>query len=146
VLPPDNPLGIGSIVDLRTKRPRIVPREPEAGTSVLLALLLAQAGIDLQSLSLLPEVARSQTDVGLAVLEGRADAGLAVEAVARQLRLTFVPLQRERYDLVVDRRAYFEPPFQALLAFVRTQPFRARAEALGGYDVSALGTVRFNGP
>jgi excisionase family DNA binding protein len=146
VLPPDNPLGIQSIADLRAKRPRIVPREPEAGTSVLLALLLAREGIDPGELSLLPQVARSQTDVGLAVLEGRADAGLAVEAVARQLRLAFVPLHRERYDLVVDRRAYFEPPFQALLAFARSQPFRDRAAALGGYDVSALGTVRFNGP
>jgi excisionase family DNA binding protein len=146
VLPPDNPLGIQSIADLRAKRPRIVPREPEAGTSVLLALLLAREGIDPGELALLPQVARSQTDVGLAVLEGRADAGLAVEAVARQLRLAFVPLHRERYDLVVDRRAYFEPPFQALLAFARSQPFRDRAAALGGYDVSALGTVRFNGP
>ena len=146
VLPADNPLGIQSIADLRAKRPRIVQREPEAGTSVLLALLLAREGIDSGELSLLPQVARSQTDVGLAVLEGRADAGLAVEAVARQLRLAFVPLHRERYDLVVDRRAYFEPPFQALLAFARSQPFRDRAQALGGYDVSALGTVRFNGP
>jgi excisionase family DNA binding protein len=146
VLPADNPLGIQSIADLRAKRPRIVPREPEAGTSVLLALLLAREGIDPGELALLPQVARSQTDVGLAVLEGRADAGLAVEAVARQLRLAFVPLHRERYDLVVDRRAYFEPPFQALLAFARSQPFRDRAAALGGYDVSALGTVRFNGP
>jgi excisionase family DNA binding protein len=146
VLPADNPLGIQSIADLRAKRPRIVQREPEAGTSVLLALLLAREGIDPGELSLLPQVARSQTDVGLAVLEGRADAGLAVEAVARQLRLAFVPLHRERYDLVVDRRAYFEPPFQALLAFARSQPFRDRAQALGGYDVSALGTVRFNGP
>jgi excisionase family DNA binding protein len=146
VLPADNPLGIASIADLRAKRPRIVQREPEAGTSVLLALLLAREGIDPGELSLLPQVARSQTDVGLAVLEGRADAGLAVEAVARQLRLAFVPLHRERYDLVVDRRAYFEPPFQALLAFARSQPFRDRAAALGGYDVSALGTVRFNGP
>jgi excisionase family DNA binding protein len=146
VLPADNPLGIASIADLRAKRPRIVQREPEAGTSVLLALLLAREGMDPGELSLLPQVARSQTDVGLAVLEGRADAGLAVEAVARQLRLAFVPLHRERYDLVVDRRAYFEPPFQALLAFARSQPFRDRAQALGGYDVSALGTVRFNGP
>jgi excisionase family DNA binding protein len=146
VLPADNPLGIASIADLRAKRPRIVQREPEAGTSVLLALLLAREGIDPGELSLLLQVARSQTDVGLAVLEGRADAGLAVEAVARQLRLAFVPLHRERYDLVVDRRAYFEPPFQVLLAFARSQPFRDRAQALGGYDVSALGTVRFNGP
>jgi molybdate-binding protein len=84
--------------------------------------------------------------VGLAVLEGRADAGLAVEAVARQLRLAFVPLQRERFDLALYRRDYFDPPVQALLAFTRSEAFHARAAELGGYEVDAAGRVRFNGP
>jgi molybdate-binding protein len=123
-----------------------VQREADAGTHVLLMHLLRKAGIDAAALKVLPRVARSQTDVGLAILEGRADAGLAVEAAARQLRLDFLPLQRERYDLALHRRDYFEPQLQALLAFARTDAFRARAKELGGYDVSGLGAVRYNGP
>ncbi|HKI97611.1 MAG TPA: helix-turn-helix transcriptional regulator [bacterium] len=145
VLAPGNPLEIRTVKDLRDKHPRIVEREPDAGTHLLLAHLLHAEGVDPEALNLLPRVARSQTDVGLAILEGRADAGLAVEAVAHQLRLEFLPLHRERYDLAMQRRAYFDPPFQALLAFTRTDAFRERAAELGGYDVSGLGTVRFNG-
>jgi len=146
VLAPGNPLGIRTVQDLLGRHPRIVQREPEAGTHVLLAHLLRGAGVDAAALKVLPRVARSQTDVGLAVLEGRADAGLGVEAVARQFRLEFLPLHRERYDLAMRRRSYFEPQVQALLAFARADAFRARAAEMGGYDVSGLGTVRFNGP
>ena len=146
VLAPGNPLGIRSVEDLQRVQPRIVQREAEAGTHVLLAHLLGRAGIDAAALKFLPRVARSQTDVGLAILEGRADVGLAVEAVAHSLRLDFLPLQRERYDLALQRRDYFEPQFQALLAFARSDSFRSRAKELGGYDVSGLGSVRYNGP
>jgi len=123
-----------------------VEREPEAGTYLLLRYLLAEARVEAVALKLLPRPARSQTDVGLAVLEGRADTGLAVEAVARQLRLEFLPLHRERYDLALHRRAYFEAPVQALLDFAHGKAFRDRAAQLGGYDVRALGRVHFNGP
>ncbi len=149
VLAPGNPRRIGTIADLARdgrERPRVVLREAAAGTSVLLEHLLAQAAVPPDAIQTVPEVARSQTDVGLAVLEDRADAGLAVESVARQLRLEFLPLHRERYDLGLYRRDYFEPPLQALLAFCRGERFRARARDMGGYDVSGLGAVRFNGP
>ncbi len=80
------------------------------------------------------------------MLEGEADAGLAVEAAARQLRLDFVPLARERFDLVIGRRDYFEPPVQSLIGFARSDRFRRRARELGGYDVAATGRVVYNAP
>ena len=141
-----NPLSIGGVSDLREKRPRLALREPEAGTRLLLDHLLQSAGIGPEHLDLSPRIARSQMEVGLAVLEGRADAGLCVEAVARQLRLDFLPLHRERYDLALHRREYFEPPFQRLLAFARGADFRERASELGGYDIGNLGAVHHNGP
>jgi hypothetical protein len=51
-----------------------------------------------------------------------------------------------RFDLAIDRRAYFESPVQALLAFTRTVEFAAKAEALGGYDISGIGSIRWNAP
>jgi hypothetical protein len=53
-----------------------------------------------------------------------------------------VPLVRERFDLVMDRRHYFEPALQALIAFARTDLFAARALRMGGYDVAATGAFR----
>jgi putative molybdopterin biosynthesis protein len=57
-----------------------------------------------------------------------------------------VPLQRERYDIVISRRDYFEPPFQRLLAFARTARFVEKAGELGGYDVSGVGRITYNSP
>jgi putative molybdopterin biosynthesis protein len=64
--------------------------------------------------------------------------------VARRFRLAFLPLVVERFDLALRRRAYFEPVVQTLLAFAKGGEFAARAQALGGYDVTELGAVRFN--
>ncbi len=88
--------------------------------------------------------ARNEADVAVAVAEGKADAGLAIEPAARLYRLDFLPLVQERFDLAVWRHDYFEPPFQKLLAFCRTAAFAEKAEALGGYDVSETGTVVYN--
>jgi len=141
-----NPLGIASLRDLTAKGARVVARQPEAGSYLLLAHLLEQAEMALADLDCIDETARSETDLGLAILEGRADAGLAVEAAAGTLKLDFVPLADERYDLLMRRRDYFEPPMQGLLAFAGSPAFAARAAQMGGYDLSGTGTVRFNGP
>jgi len=144
VLPPGNPKGIGGIADLPGLT--LVPRQKGAGSTLLLGHLLARAGIALSALTLLRPPARNEADVALAVAEGKADAGFAVETVARQYRLDFLPLFRERYDLALWRRDAFEPPLQRLLAFCRGPAFAARAAELGGYDLTGHGEVRYNGP
>ena len=60
-------------------------------------------------------------------------------------KLAFVPLVEERFDLLVWRKAWFDPPFQRLFAFCQAQAFAERAGVLGGYDVRRFGEVRFNG-
>lgn len=144
VLAPDNPLGIHSLGDVIAGGHRFMGRQAQAGTSLLLEQLLVAEGLSPAALNRIDEVARTQTDVGLAVLDGRAHVGLAVEAVARQLRLAFVPLHRERYDLVLSRRAYFEPPMQALVAFTRGASFARQAAALGGYELEGQWTPVHN--
>ncbi|WP_448206379.1 substrate-binding domain-containing protein [Azospirillum sp. sgz302134] len=141
-----NPLGIHLVADLAATRARVVRRQPEAGAQVLFDQLVARAGLRWDDLVTLDRPVRVETDVGLAVLNGQADAGLAIRAVAHQLRLDFVPLHWERYDLVMRRRDYFEPPLQRLLAFVRSPLAARRAEEFQGYDLSGQGTVHFNGP
>ena len=144
VLPPGNPQNIGSIADLAGRR--VIPRQEAAGSRVLLEYLMKQAGLDPAAMTMLDPPARSEADVALAVADGKADAGLAVETVARQYRLDFLPLFRERYDLAVWRRDWFEPPLQKLITFARSPVFADRAAELGGYDIAGLGTVRYNGP
>jgi len=144
VLPPGNPKGIAGLTDLAGLT--LVPRQQGAGSTLLLGHLLDHAGMELSALTLLQPPARNEADVALAVAEGKADAGFAVETVARQHRLDFLPLFRERYDLLLWRRDVFEPPLQRLLGFCRSEAFAKRTAELGGYDLSDHGEVRYNGP
>jgi excisionase family DNA binding protein len=144
VVAPGNPRGIEGLQDLAGLT--LIPRQQQSGSHLLLDHLLSEAGLERRQLQLLDPPARSEADVALAVAAGKADAGLAVETVARQFRLGFVPLFRERYDLAIWRREVFERPLQQLLAFCRGQAFATRATELGGYDVAGLGTVHHNGP
>jgi len=145
VLAKGNPLGIAGLQDLARPDLRLLRRQAEAGSRILFSHLLSQAGLDPDALGWLTETPRSELDLGLAILEGRGDVGLAIEAVAKALKLDFLPLAEERYDLLLRRRDYFEPPMQRLFGFARSPAFAARAAAMGGYDVGDTGRVRFNG-
>ena len=146
VLAPGNPLAVSALQDLAGKRARVVTRQHEAGSQLLFVHLLADAGMRPGDIDTVEPPARNETDVGLAILEDKADAGLAIAAVAHQFRLDFLPLHRERFDLLVRRRDYFEPPFQKLRAFARSPAFQTRAKEMAGYDVSGLGRVVYNSP
>lgn len=146
ILAKGNPLAVGSLNDLKDRRARVIERQPGSGGHLLLGRLLSRSGLAVEELQRPPQQARSETDLGLAILGGKADAGLGLAAVAHLLNLDFVPLARERFDLLLRRRDYFEPPFQSLLAFTRTPAFQEKARELGGYDIAQLGRVRYNTP
>ena len=146
VLAPGNPLGIHELADLKETKARVIERQEGAGSRILFAHLLAEVGLNRENLTILPQPARSHNDVGFAICCGQADAGLAVYAIARQMRLEFLPLSRERFDLVIRRRDYFEPTFQQLLRFAHAAQFRDKASEMGGYDLSDFGKVHYNGP
>lgn len=142
ILPPGNPKGIGTIGQLEGLR--FATRQPEAGSHILLAHLMARAGLDPDALAG-PAPVRSESEVAEAVASGAADAGLGIKAVATTAGLDFVPLMSERFDLLVWRRAYFEPAFQRVVAFTRTAAFAERARSMQGYALQEMWSVRFNG-
>jgi putative molybdopterin biosynthesis protein len=144
ILPAGNPLGLATVTDLARPGLRVIGRQPRAGSHVLLVHLLNEAGIRLEQVGFLPAPALAEDEVAAAVADGRADAGFGIRAEAGARGLGFVPLTRERFDLVMPRRAYFEPAAQALLRFAREPAFAARAARLGGYDVAGTGSVAFN--
>lgn len=129
--------------DLRGRR--VVPRPRTAGGQRLLERLLEQAGVEVSTVEFTAE-AQSERDAAIAVLEGDAQAAFGLRSLADQYRLAFVPVLRERFDLLIDRRAWFEPPLQRLLAFCGSQAFVDRAAGLHGYDVRELGRIHYNGP
>ena len=142
---PGNALALAGVADLARPGLRVVGRQNRAGSHVLLVHLLNEAGLRLDAISFLAEPALAEDEVAAAVAEDRAQAGFGIRAEANARGLGFVPLLRERFDLVMARRHFFDPPMQALLAFARGAAFAARAARMGGYDISETGRVAFNG-
>ena len=124
---------------------RFQARQADAGSELVLDRLLALEKMSRADLLLAPAAERTEMDLALALVDGRADLGLGIEAAARQFKLDFVPLIIERFDLLVWRKAWFDPPCQRLAALCATEKFAARAKAFGGYDLSGHGAVHFNG-
>ena len=132
------------ISDLKGRR--VAMRQPGAGATALFEKLLSKEGLAATDLVPSTELARTESDAAAAVAAGDADAALGIEAMARQFHLPFLPIVQERFDLLIDRRSYFTERVQALMAFARSDAFGRKADAMGGYDLSETGHVRWLSP
>jgi putative molybdopterin biosynthesis protein len=77
--------------------------------------------------------------VAVAVLSGKADAGLGILAAARALNLDFIPLTEERYDLIIPRHYLELPSIQQLLDIAHAARFKKVVEQMGGYSTRETG-------
>jgi excisionase family DNA binding protein len=144
VLAKGNPLGLDGIASAIRAGARFALRQKGAGAQLLLDALIAREGGEPGRLVAAPGTHPTGSDAALAIRSGTADCGIATRAAALLHDLHFVPLVWERFDLILRRRTWFEPPFQALLKGWRDQDFAGRAARLGGYDLAETGAVRFN--
>jgi molybdate-binding protein/DNA-binding transcriptional regulator YhcF (GntR family) len=140
---PGNPRGITGLADLRRPDAVFINRQKGSGTRVLLDLQLKHQGI-------LPSEIRgyeTECDTHLAIASsiahGKADIGLGIEAAARSCNLDFIPLFRERYDLVIPMANYRSPRLASMLQIIASSEFKKIVDRVGGYDTSQTGTTTF---
>jgi len=57
--------------------------------------------------------------VGVAVAQNRADWGIAIETIARQYGLGFIPAQDEHYDFIVPKARLARPVVERFLALFK---------------------------
>jgi putative molybdopterin biosynthesis protein len=136
-----NPKGISGPAELARPDITMVNREVGAGSRTLLDRWLQDAGLPTAHVSGYGHEVSSHLDVAAAVARGQADAGPGIMAVARALGLDFLPLQEERYDLVIPLEFFNAPAVQAMLDVVVSRPFQEELAVLGGYDSSKAGSV-----
>lgn len=136
-----NPKGVKTLGDLSRSDIRFVNRQRGAGTRVLLDYHLNLMGISAESIQGYNQEEYTHLGVAAAIVSGRADCGLAVAAAAQALDLDFIPLFKERYDLVIPK-AYADSDLLApLFGLLGGRDFRGAVSRLMGYDVSVMGTV-----
>ena len=141
ITPPGNPQGLQSLADLTRLDVRLVNRQPGSGTRVWLDAQLKALGIPFESVLGYEREELTHLAVARAVDQGDAATGLGIRAAASAYGLGFVPLTKERYDIVLPEAAWNSPAVQALVTVVRTSRFQEAILALSGYDTSETGQV-----
>lgn len=139
-----NPQGIQGVLDILRPEVRLVNREDGAGSRVLLDAWLDAARITRQAREKISGYAHEVTSPLLAaqtVASGAADVAVGPKSAARACGLDFIPVQTERFDLVVPQEFLTHPAVLALLNVVGQAPFRAELQTLGGYDPSHAGEL-----
>ena len=141
-----NPLGLTAWDDLAKPDVRIVNREKGAGSRILLDEHLRMAGIDPQEVEGYGNEVQSHIAVASTVARGRADVAIGSEKIARQVDgIDFVPLQKERYDLVFKKKDIDTKQMRTLMGILETGILREEFSSLGGYDTSDMGKIMWMG-
>jgi putative molybdopterin biosynthesis protein len=140
-----NPRSIRTFADLTRDDVRLINRQAGSGTRVLLDYYLSREGIDPAAISGYDQDEYTHTGVAVQVLAGGADVGLGILAAARVLDLDFVPLMIERYDLCIPHAHWDDPRVQLLRDTLSSPDFKAAVESLGGYDVTPMGSLAWEG-
>ena len=136
-----NPKAISSIPDLARPDVKIVNRPLNTGTRLLLDYEISRSEISAAAITGYQVEVSRHIDAGFAVLNNEADAAPAISPVADLLGLDFLPLRWERFDLLINRERFFEPPIQKFVTLLHDPLFRAEAEKFSGYDMSLSGKM-----
>jgi len=141
-----NPLRIGKFQDLSRKKVRFVNRQAGSGTRLLLDHHLEKMAIPAGRITGYDREVFTHIEVGLAVLSGGADTGIATAAISSMLGLEFVSVTRERFDMICDQSVFFQKGVQALVEALNGEMFRKQVESLGSYDFKSAGRVLYAKP
>jgi putative molybdopterin biosynthesis protein len=104
----------------------MVNRNAGSGTRIIIDKMLKEArppGYGVQT--------KSHNAVAAAIAQQRADWGVAIDTVARQYDLAFIPIQEERYDFVVPTARLERPAVRAFCTLLQDADVRAELSALG---------------
>jgi putative molybdopterin biosynthesis protein len=136
-----NPKRIRSVADLGGGRIKIVNREKGSGARDLLDSNLRAAGIPSQSVGDYDKVVPSHLAAALAVANSQADCCVATVSAAKCLGLDFVPLSRERFDLIVASSDMDSAGIRFMFEALNRANLRRKLASLAGYEVRHTGEM-----
>ena len=75
--------------------------------------------------------AKSHNSVAAAIAQKRADWGIAIQSVAENSGLEFIPIQDEEYDFVIPQKRLNRPEVGQFLALLRNPEIQTQLNKLG---------------
>ncbi|MGE8036454.1 substrate-binding domain-containing protein [Lysinibacillus sp. NPDC093692] len=136
-----NPMQIQSMDDFKTKTLKLMNREKGSGARTFLDEQLRIHHISPSSIEGYNEEEMSHIDVASAVANGNADIGIGIEKISKLIDVDFIPLVRERYDIVLLKTPENQLLLETVKEILNSPDFQAEVVALGDYDVSQMGQV-----
>ena len=137
-----NPKNIHGWDDLKRYDINYINREIGCGVRVLLDGKLRELEIPSSKINGYNSEENSHLAVASAVARGKGDFGLGIEKVAKQIdNIDFIPLQKERYDLVIKTENLENPIYKEILSIINSDEFKDELAGLGGYDLKDTGKI-----
>ncbi len=137
-----NPKEIASWEDLTRPDVCILNRRNGTGSRILLDEHLFRMGIPTGSVNGYGSEMSSHLTVASAIVEGQADVGIGTGRIIKQFpELDFIPVQRERYDLVIKKEMYHSPEIQAMLQILRSREYQNDIFSISDNDYTDLGKI-----
>lgn len=137
-----NPKNITAWADFGRNDITMINREHGAGSRVLLDENLKLLGIQGVSIKGYGNESQSHLAVASAVSSGEADVAVGTEKIAIQVdNIDFIPLKKERYDLVIRKEDLETFEIQTMLNIIRSNAFKNEFANIGGYDTGEMGKI-----
>jgi putative molybdopterin biosynthesis protein len=136
-----NPKGITDLSDLARSDITFINRQRGAGTRILLDYHLDQLSIPQAEIQGYDREEYTHLMVAASIASGRVDTGLAIRAAAEALELDFIPLYKERYDLVIPSMYVDDPKLAPLFETLADKNFQSAVTAMPGYDIEPMGVT-----
>ena len=136
-----NPLGLKEIGDIQKNGVRYVNRQKGSGTRILTDYLCRKEGVEPARIYGYDREELTHTSVAAQIVSGSADAGMGIYSAARLYGLDFIPICVEEYDLIIPDHAWDTPAVRQLIATMRSDAFRDKMMAMGGYTVDSPGEI-----
>ena len=137
-----NPKNIKNWDDLKRPDITIINREKGSGTRILLDEHLRLLEIDSGSINGYNKECLTHLAAANTVARNEADVAVGNDKNSLQVNnIDFIPLTRERYDLVIKKEDLKKPEFQAMLEILKSNIFKKEIQGIGGYDISDIGNI-----
>jgi putative molybdopterin biosynthesis protein len=138
-----NPKKIKELEDLLRQEVVYVNRQKGSGTRILLDHTLKIHSMESHQIQGYENEEYTHMAVASTVASGKADAGLGILTAVRALELDFIPISKERYDLIIPSVHFKDEKIQKVIAIIRSEEFKKIVSEMGGYDVSRTGEELF---
>lgn len=136
-------LPVGTFAECVDRGLRFVNRQRYSGIRTLVDHMIAKENISVADIEGYNDEVFTHLDVIHHIMSGRADAGIATEAIVRSSGLVFSSFFEERFDMIIPKEIFFDKNIQVFVEFIRSPQFTDLIKTMSGYNQRDTGKILY---